>query len=76
MLVTHPVDLVIETIAGMEAHLAMKVSNDPLVQRRVLVAKWLYTQGFLTTDFPAQERFVPHHLADEFKAEEEGRRRS
>jgi hypothetical protein len=67
MLVTHVVDLVIETIAGLEAHLAMKASSDPLVQRRVLVAKWLYTQGFLTTDFPALERFVPHHLAEEFE---------
>lgn len=67
MLVTRVVDLVIETIAGLEAHLAMKASSDPLVQRRVLVAKWLYTQGFLTTDFPALERFVPHHLAEEFE---------
>lgn len=67
MLVTCVVDLVIETIAGMEAHLVMKASSDPLVQRRVLVAKWLYTQGFLTTDFPALERFVPHHLVEEFE---------
>ena len=64
----------IETIAGTEAHQAMKASDDPLIQRRVLVAKWLYTQGFLTDDFPARERFVPHHLADEFE-EESGRDR-
>jgi hypothetical protein len=54
-----------ESLVGMELYAELKNSTEPAVQRRVLVAKWVYIQGFLNNDFPAQERYVPAHLQRE-----------
>jgi len=66
-------DMVLETIVGLFMHEHMKKAkeHDMEVRRRVLVARWLYVQGFLSTTFPPRERFVPAHIRNAIDDEEE-----
>ena len=58
-------DIVIETLIGFEMYKIMKTNkNDQVGQQRILVAKWLYVQGFLSSEFPARERYIPGHMLD------------
>lgn len=52
-------------MVGVEMCKIFNKSDDLNLQRRLLIAKWLYIYGFLTADFPPTERFVPPHLQDE-----------
>jgi hypothetical protein len=64
------VDVVMESLVGMELYGELRRSTDLAVQRRVLIAKWMYIQGFLNSDFPAVERYVPAHLQRELEDKE------
>lgn len=55
----------------MEYYKQLTLSKDPLIKRRILLAKWMYVQGFLNTDFPPTERYIPHHLQREVEDAEE-----
>lgn len=55
------VDLIIESMLGLEYYNRLKAENDPTIMRRVLVTKWMYILGFLNDVFPPAERFVPFH---------------
>lgn len=55
------VDLIIESLLGLEYYNTLKEANDPATMRRVLITKWMYVQGFLNNVFPPAERFVPFH---------------
>lgn len=59
-------DILMESVAGMETYKRfMKESEDVAVQRRVLLCKWLYTQGFLGDEFPRVTKFIPGHMQEE-----------
>ena len=62
-------DILMEQIAGIEIYALMKSSGDALHRRRILVAKWLYTQGFLRAQFPATQQFVPAHLLEKLESD-------
>jgi len=66
-------DMFLEAIVGLHMYEQMKKAKekDLEVRRRVLIARWLYVQGFLTTSFPQQERFVPHHIRNSIENEED-----
>lgn len=56
-------DIVMESLAGVEMYKIMKRANNPLDNRRILLCKWLYCFGFLTSDaFPFESRFTPGHF--------------
>lgn len=55
----------LETLVGADYYGRLKNSTDPHVLRRIVVAKWIYVQGFLGADFPPRERYVPPHMAEE-----------
>ena len=42
------------------------LSTDALLDsdlaQRLLVAKWMYVNGFFIDDFPSKEQFVPGHI--------------
>mmetsp|Transcript_12783 Transcript_12783/g.12433 ORF Transcript_12783/g.12433 Transcript_12783/m.12433 type:complete len:414 (+) Transcript_12783:111-1352(+) len=57
-------DIVIETLAGLEMYQKMKASPDQEIQRRILLGKWLYVQGFFNDQFPPLIRFTPAHMSD------------
>lgn len=47
---------------GHESYAQSKRSTDQALQRRVLIAKWMYLHGFLNVpEFPPGERYVPPH---------------
>ena len=58
-------DIIVETMVGLEMYKLTKFSKDPDVQRRYLVGKWLYVQGFLGSEFPVTEKFIPGHLRED-----------
>ena len=67
--------IAIEPLAGVEMY---KQMTDPArgatleERRRVLVAKWLYIQNFITgDDFPASRAFVPTNLKEDDEDDEE-----
>lgn len=60
-------DMVMETVAGIEMYSLLKKSDNIELQRKILIAKWLYIQGFLNNIFPPTERFIPYHLLDEIE---------
>jgi len=62
-------DIVMESLAGIEVYSRMKKDDNALIQRRILLAKWLYIQGFLNNNFPLKEKFVPFHLLDDYEDE-------
>ena len=57
-------DIVMETLAGLEIYKQMKESPSAEVRRRVLVSKWLYVQGFFNDEFPVKTRFIPGHMVN------------
>ena len=59
------VDIALESLAGVEMYKLMKNSGSAEVQRRILVAKWLYTNNFLGDKFPGIERFIPGHKIED-----------
>ena len=71
MLYVGVVDTIIETLVGGAQYAYMRNSRDDAVQRRILIAKWLCVQGFLTNDFPVTERYVPVHIQEELEREME-----
>lgn len=60
------IDVVMESLAGVELYQVLKTSGDPSTQRKILVTKWMYVHGFLNKDFPLTEKYIPDHLADDF----------
>lgn len=57
---------------GYEPYQMLKKSTNPLIIRKILIAKWLYLKGFLNAPFPPQERFVlEQDDADEYEDSEE-----
>jgi hypothetical protein len=60
-------DIVMETLAGIELYGRLKLSENAIVQRRILVCKWLYIQGFLNNLFPAVDQYIPNHLSTEYE---------
>ena len=55
-------DIIVESMVGLEMYKLTKFSKDPDVQRRYLVGKWLYVQGFLGSEFPLTKAFIPGHM--------------
>mmetsp|Transcript_11200 Transcript_11200/g.24467 ORF Transcript_11200/g.24467 Transcript_11200/m.24467 type:complete len:196 (+) Transcript_11200:76-663(+) len=60
-------DIVMESLAGIELYGRLKLSENAEVQRRILVTKWLYIQGFLNNQFPALEQYIPNHMSAEYE---------
>lgn len=65
------IDVVMETLAGLEMYGLLKASNSAEVRRRVLLCKWLYTLGFFHDEFPHREKFIPTHIAEAMNRGEE-----
>lgn len=59
---THYTDIVMESLVGHLAYSEMKASTDPHLQRRILIAKWIYIHGFLNIHFPPTRRYTPAHF--------------
>jgi len=55
-------DILIESLMGVEMYKLAKDTKNNELHRRIQVGKWLYLQGFLSSDFPYHERFIPGHL--------------
>ena len=49
---------------GLEMFQIMKRESNPEFQRKMLLAKWMYVNGFLDDVFPSTERFIPGHVAE------------
>ena len=58
-------DIIVESMVGLEMYKLTKFSKDPDVQRRYLVGKWLYVQGFLGGEFPLTKPFIPGHMRED-----------
>jgi hypothetical protein len=56
------IEIVIEAIVGLEMFKQMKDSENADTLQRILVAKWMYVQGFLNNEFPVESKFIPNHL--------------
>lgn len=56
-------DAVMETLVGFECYKELKESDDAIVQRQILIARWIFTNGFLNNDFPCNFRYIPDHVA-------------
>lgn len=56
-------DLVCEALGGYEMFKLMQscADNDLQLRRKLLIVKWLYVYGFLSSDFPPRARFIPYH---------------
>ena len=61
------IDMFMETIAGLETYNQMKQSTDESIKRRMLIATWLYIQGFLEHEFPAIIKYIPGHMMNDYE---------
>lgn len=50
--------------------MSLKQKSDALLQRKLLLLSWFYTQGFLEYEFPFTERFIPGHQMDLYEENE------
>ena len=59
------IDIALESLSGVEMYKRMKNNDSAEMQRRILVAKWMYINNFLGDKFPSTERFIPGHKKNE-----------
>lgn len=55
-------DIILETLMGGEYLKLVKQEGSLDMGRRMLVAQWMYSHGFLYPDFPPKEEVIPGHL--------------
>lgn len=61
-------DPLLEQLAGAEMLRVMRKvtgGGQREASRRILIAKWLYIMGYLSSDFPHTTRWIPPHMEDE-----------
>ncbi len=52
--------MVLDTIIGSDVFEMLKNSTDPIIQRKLLVSKWVYSTGMLLNHcFPSTNTFAP-----------------
>jgi hypothetical protein len=56
-----------EAVVGLEEYNVMLQANNTDMNRKMLVASWVFTHGFLNTNFPATERFIPGHMEERIR---------
>lgn len=56
-----------EAVVGLEGYNVLLEANNPEMNRKMLVASWLFIHGILNTDFPAVERFIPGHMEEQLR---------
>lgn len=69
----------LQQMVGYEPYQMLQKSTDPLIARKILIAKWLYLKGFFNAPFPPEERFVlepdDEDEYEEIEEEDEGKKR-
>lgn len=72
-------DTLLQQMVGYEPYQMLQKSTDPLIARKILIAKWLYLKGFFNAPFPPEERFVlepdDEDEYEEIEEEDEGKKR-
>lgn len=58
-------DILLENLAGVEMLKQLTVSTDPEMKFRILLVRWMFTHGFLESEFPATERYSNSESHDE-----------